>query len=785
MKNKRLSVIGALLAAGASAWAQLPEACEAALERCKVVFDKPNGAPKMKPFRTGRPEQAMPFGAGNLSAMVSFGVDTLELHLSKADYLCLDSSGNQELNSPGHISIRFPDLGKDFAFKQIMDMRNGEVKVVLTAPGGQISCSMTGERKTGALVVRVDDTRASHAPAVVSYDNIRTKSLKTTAGLQTDLKTFWRLVEEDELSARHYATLVTTDDPSSNFCVRVVSAVGSSVQSAAKKASAKMAALKKMDEGVMVKERLDWWTKYWQKGWINISGDKRAEFLEKCWYVNLYAWANVGYGDFPPKFNGGPGLIFDDSRCWGAGFWYQNTRELIWPQCAAGHCDFAKRLLDCYDSFLAHARANHMKSKRDGLLAGFRLPETTSIRHSILANKNAATERPDFKRPYVRVSAQDRRTAREARIKAFCSFTTHVFSSGTELLQQMFDYVRYTGDKTYIPVIATWLREQSELYLSLLEKADDGLYHIYATNVNESWFKKNDSIVDLAAARFCLSQTIAFGAEFGFPKELIDDAKEHLASLAPLPTAENYRYKMDWSCQISEFKKGDRIWQPYNSLANGDKKCNSEINEFYLIFPFAMAHADHPEDDVVRRRAVATFWHLLPSEQRCNGYGWSPIGIDAVRLHLTNAVDLVYRHASRTCKWPFGGGKSPARQMYPGSPVEDAPYFDGTGVIQTSLQEILLQSHAEEPDAHLFTGGVIKLVPEVPDAWQGSYRLHARGGFVIECSFEGRKVLSCKVTATRAGELKYIDPATGEAKSRRMKKSETITLPAPALKSAS
>lgn len=780
MKAKKGFFVWALLAAGVSAGEKLPEACERALERCKVVFDKPNGAPTMKPFRTGRPEQAMPFGAGNLSGMVSFGTDTLEVHLSRADYLALDSAGGLGLLSPGHVSVRFPDLGKDFAFRQIMDMRNGEVKVSLTTPRGRIDCSLTGERKTGALLIRVDDSRASRVPAVVSYDNIRTRSLKTSAGLQTDGRTFWRLLEDHEVSGRHYATLVTTGDTSSNFCVRVVSTCADSTQRAVKAAEAKMSALKRMKKDDIDKARIDWWTKYWSRGWIDIGGDDRAAFLERCWYVNLYAWANVGYGDFPPKFNGGPGLIFNDSRCWGAGFWYQNTRELIWPQCAAGHADFAKRLLDCYDSFLPRARADHMKSKRDSLLGGFRLPETTPITYSPLADRKAPVERPDWKRPYTRVGAEERRKAREARIRAHGTFTGHVFSSGTELLQQMFDYVRYTGDKSYLPVVATWLREQTELYLSLLEKADDGLYHIYCTNVNESWFKKDDSIVDLAAARFCLQQTVAQAKTFGYPEELVADAKDRLASLAPLPTLGSYKYELNWSCKISEVREGDTLWQPYRSLTNGTTKSNCEVNQLYLVFPFAMAHADHPEDDPVRRRAVATFWHLLPTDRVCNGYGWSPVGIDAVRLHLTNAVDVVYAHAVKTCKWPFGGGRSPASRMYPGSPVEDAPYFDGTGVIQTSLQEILLQSHAEEPDAGLFTGGAVKLVPEVPASWRGSYRLHARGGFAVECSFEGRRVVSCRVTSTRGGDFRYIDPVTGEEKTRKTKPRETFMLPAPA-----
>jgi len=673
--------------------------------------------------------------------------------------------------------VRFPDLGSDFKFRQTMDLLRGEVRVELTTAKGSINCSLTGDRKSGALLVRVADARPGHAPAVVSYDNIRTKALKSAAGLQTDGQTFWRLLENDEISGRHYATLVTTDDPASNFCIRVVSAAQSSTEAACKFADAVMSQLRRVSAADLEKNRLAWWRDYWSKGWINLEGDERAAFFERCWYVNLYAWANVGYGAIPPKFNGGPGLVFDDSRCWGAGLWCQNTRELIWPQCAAGHPEFAKGLLEFYDSFLPMAWDATKKSKRDGLLGGFRLPETTAITFSPIANAKAVTERPDWKRPYEPVAAENRVKAAAARAKEVASFTSHVYSSGTEILQQMFDYLRYSGDTKFQPVVASWLREQTELYLSMLELEADGFYHIHCTNVNESWWKKDDSIVDLTAARFCLSQAIAFAKTFGYPEALVADAKAHLEKLAPLPTLDDYKYERSWACNISDIKPGDRLWQPFRSFAEGEKKQNCEINQLYVVFPFAMAHADAVLDDPVRRRALATFDHVLPTDRACNGWGWSPVCIDAVRLHHTNAVDIAYSHAKATCKWPFGGGKSPAGPMYPGCPVEDAPYFDGAGVVQTALQEILLQSHAEEPDPQLYQGGVVKLVPEVPATWRGAFRLHARGGFVVECAFDGRKVTSCKVTAPgRGGEFRYLDPKTGETKKRATKPRETFTL---------
>lgn len=105
------------------------ERWETALERSAVVFGRPNGGPCVKyldwrntkierKFTTGRPEYVMPVGAGNLSAMVSFGENRWELHLSQADYLAKSDGtpydgtfrNEPELRSPGHVTVIFDSL---------------------------------------------------------------------------------------------------------------------------------------------------------------------------------------------------------------------------------------------------------------------------------------------------------------------------------------------------------------------------------------------------------------------------------------------------------------------------------------------------------------------------------------------------------------------------------------------------------------------------------------------------------------------------------------------------
>ena len=678
-----------------------------------VVFTHPNGAPVLPQFRTGRPEQAMPFGAGSLSAMVSFGTDALELHLSRPDYVM-----GGELPSPGHLTMRFPGLALT-GFRQVMDVDRGEVRLSLKSARGDVDLVCAGDRETGTLVVEFRDARPDAARPEIEAAGFGPK--------------------RDPKSGRTYDLKYGMSGS------RLVISPGVAPEKVLAVASADLEA-----------RRLKWWRAFWSRARIELEGDPRAERLARLWRINLYCWANVGYGELPPKFNGGPGLVFGDSRKWGAAFWWQNTRELIWPMCAAGYPEFAKSSIDLYEEM------------RPNLKEGY-LPETVGLdRHPISGLRPAVD--PDFVKNREKIPA---------------SFTSHVFSSGAEYVQQVVEYMRYTGDRSLESVLAQWTKLYVELYLRLLEKGADGRWHVKCTNVNESWWKVDDSLVDLCAVRFTFTLALAHGARWGLPDALLAQAKERLGALAPFPTCESFRIPPisptnDYAMTVTDFRPGDARWTT-TWLKEGDQKRAYAPNEMYIVYPFAMTHAD--ENGADRERAVNAYRELCEESDFTGGdgyylgfWGWDHMPVAAVRLRLPDAAEAVYRHMERTFRWPFGGAKSPAGVMYEGCEVEDAPYFDGSGVMMTALQEMLLQSHAEEPDPALYAGGPIRLLPAVPRMWSGSFRLCARGGFVVDCAFRWGRALSARVTSTRGGTLRYADPQTGRVVTRETRAGESLSL---------
>ena len=310
--------------------------------------------------------------------------------------------------------------------------------------------------------------------------------------------------------------------------------------------------------------------------------------------------------------------------------------------------------------------------------------------------------------------------------------------------------MRYTGDRTYLPVVAEWMRDWIELYLGILELGDDGRWHVRCTNVNESWWKVDDSIVDLAAVRYVFTLALAHGKSFGYPESLMACVGDRLSRLAGFPTCDELTitpYAETKRMDVLTYRPGSRQWAPHGGLRVGEPKSAYAPNEAYVVFPFGMSTATEAD----RLRGLATCAALereadaIGADGGPLGYwGWDHLPVCLMRLRADNAVEKLMKFVRRTHRWPYGGAKSPDVLMYEGAPVEGSPFFDGAGVMQLSVQEMLLQDAPQEPSADLSRGGEVRLLPCVPATWSGSFRLHARNGRTVTCSFAAGKVVGCE-----------------------------------------
>ena len=798
-----------------------------ALDRARLHFTEPNGPAKSAadyvkdpnygfpihkyPIYTGKPEWVMPVGAGELSAMVSWGVNDLHINLSKTDYYLLTESRaaaahktGHSLCSPGHVTVYFDDLrpGDLLSFDQAMDVKNGRLVFTLKCKQGVLTLELFGDRESGALIVDCHDARSKRTESVrVVYSSEHRRlsgSAMHYAGAgriqffednDTDYPHVNRLrdyyatelallngnpgcdveAQTNRLSVAMKITPVGPGAKPKDWAFVIASVKGRECSEVKSAVRAKTAALAAKGVPALKAARDAWWKNYWSESYIAATGDERAALIERLWYEQLYVWASVGYGKVPPKFNGGAGLVLGDSRSWGAGLWMQNTREELWPLGAANHREYLENFVRYYEGCRGNFEAKWLAQNRG--VGGFKIAETITSADSPLFVPSTNAPMNDLSRPYTLPSDETRAAWRQYRAKHMGM--EQILSSGTEMLQQMCDYVRYYGDESFVPAVGAWLRDQTELYLAVVEKGGDGKWHVYDTYENESWTCPEDCHVDLCAARFCFGMTARLGAKFGFPANLIALAKERYENLADLPTAGKFEmthYNVEQ--KISAVEPGDKLYLPFRNPKIGTPKSNVENNELYAVYPFTMG--DYGKNVATFRQGsdmIVYGWEPVGA-----GWGWYPVPMWAARLALPDAADFVYKFAVGNNTWPFGGGRSPASIMYSGAEVEDCPYLDSAGVLQAATQELFLQSHAEEPSAELFTGGPIRLLPAVPKTWSGAFKLRARGGFLVECAFEKGEVKSCTILSTRGGELKYLDPSTGKLIKRDTRPGECYTL---------
>jgi len=743
---------------------------------------KGEGTYKNDGFYVGRPEMVMPTGGGSLSAMVSYG-DRLELQLSKTGYynaLSDDKSGAKgshvnPLLSPGHISLELPNASAKqiTKFDQRIDFARGSVIIELQTAEGIVRIEVAGDMNQDNLVISVKDARHLGKPASIRYDNWRDSMMvKDGEGMlmgeepadvsnvqEPKAQSMSLAIRIGCLNGGSYKTV--SSENSGSLVVPATALDDFSVIISAKCAHGKppvemtagaWKATASSSPDQLEQERLAWWKDFWSHSWLDITGPK-ADYLTRLWYTTLYSYACVGQGPVVPKFNGGPGLVFKDARSWGDGYWWQNQREIsFWPMLTAGHSEFTRTAILFFNQAFDVCRENARHYKMDGVLflegnnpANWKVP---------YGEKYGFVEHPDETFDVNKIKPLEALQNREGRKEGYNSLN---FTAGLEFTKAVFDYVQFQGDREVLEKIAApWLKGEVLMCLGLLTKEDDGKYHVQCADATEQWWKVNDPAPLVAGVRYALEMTVRYGKNLGFEDALLSTARERLQNLVPLPTVSSWDYKTDkpgnfWSCPVEDITPGSTLLAPF-ALSPGIVAHNEENPELYSVFPFAQE--DLNSGPVELERARKTFQHRFFK----NGAGWSQCPVQAARLGLTNALEVILEHAKYQQKWPYGGWNSPAAPLYKGSAVVDCPFFDAAGVNMTAIQESLLQSHSALDDSELFDAGKIRLLPAVNEKWSGRFLLHAQGGFIVTVQFTNGKVDAARFDATRDARLCVVNP---------------------------
>ncbi|MEI6751877.1 MAG: glycoside hydrolase family 95-like protein [Paludibacter sp.] len=753
-------------------------------------------------------EFVMPVGSGDLAAMVSFD-NALQLHLSKTDWLGFPILGESPNNaggsnkavtmSPGHVTISFGKLDATdiTGFDQYMDYARGSVRIRIETKTGPLELEVFGEMTQKALIVQVTDRRKQSEKSLVSLTNWRETMSITANGSELTGEEIHRILMNRKVPAdpaqipandviynQGLGLVVTAKDAiakdgkleiaaNKQQWNLIITAAKTRDGNPVKVAQQNAAGLLAQNSQKLRNRQLDWWKNYNNKSWVEIQGDSDAEYLTRLWQTNNYSFAGIFGGDvLPPTFQGSQALVMKDYASWTGAYTWQNTRELIWPMGAANHTEFARFYFKTYDRYFQLLQKMTAATKKTGI----RIPEYIFQKDDpTLAWKANKLEHPAT--PFNKSFLDDKsdRTFEDH----LPGHIEHINADGGEFVQLLFDYVKYTGDEAFLKEVGVpWLRECTLYYLKYITLGSDGFWHMQPSNAAETWWKIKDPLTDICAIRYCFEQVVKHGKQFGYEPEFIQYVAERLEKLAPIPTGkwnekdmtdeEFAQYKKDFPNKRTtmhvRFVGIDKDSLYYACGAGVDEyptKNNFENPELYVVYPFTRVGIESKPKDL--QRGINTF-----NGRKCiNTYGWSPDGVQAARLGLNNTPEVILNHALRQQPFPYGGWINCANCL-PGTVtkvpktsarcITDTPQFDTQGVNMTAIQEMLFQSHDLAENEKLLDGGVIRLLPAIRKTWSGSFKLRARGGFMVTCQFQKGTVTRTVIQSESGRTLSLQNP---------------------------
>ena len=424
-----------------------------------------------------------------------------------------------------------------------------------------------------------------------------------------------------------------------------------------------------------------WWRDFWQRGWIFISeittATDNARLVTQSYALQRFISACAGRGHLPIKFNGSLFTVdefFDpDFRQWGGPYWLQNTRLIYWPMLHSGDHDLMLPLFKMYKDMLPLRKvATSVYFGHQGAY----YPETTH-----------------FWGNYTDINYGFNRGKLPPGISQNKYIRYH-WVGILEIVTMMLDYYDYTQnatfrDETLIPLAVETLR----FYDQHWKRGEDGKIKYMPSQALESYFDTENPVPDIAAVRYLIPRLM----DLPIPLVIRENWIKQLADQPELPGL---------------------VIAGKNKIAPAEKygkKSNSEVPEYYAVFPFRLYSLANESDQRVK-------FSFDPAKDN-RGWQQGPIWNAMLGFQQQAQSQVVDRVKVKAKGYRFPG-------FY-------GPNFDWTpdqcqmGVFQMALQQMLMQCEGDK----------ILLFPAWPSNWDVNFKLHAPKNTTIECVVKGGKVV--------------------------------------------
>jgi hypothetical protein len=470
----------------------------------------------------------------------------------------------------------------------------------------------------------------------------------------------------------------------------------------------KIAAIDAVTTGEARKTHERWWTDFWDRSWIRVSGTPEAEKVSQGYVMQRYMTACAGRGAQPIKFNGSlftvghdlpEGAIPNqanhdaDYRRWGACYWNQNCRHIYWPLIASGDDDLLAPWFNMYVKALPLARdRTRLYFHHDGgafieTIFFWGLPNVMDYGWN--------NPGPELSSGYMRYHVQ----------------------GGLEVLAQMLDYYDNKQDEEFAKSSLLPMADAVITFYDQHWKRDpDGKIRMSPWQAIETYQKTAaNPTPDVAGLKAVLHRLLAL------PDTLTSEEQRRLwkkvsNDLPAIPLGATANGKLP--PKGAGDPNGKRAILPAEHY---DESRNTENPELYAVFPYRLYGVGKPDLQLAKDTFAARLFRI----EKC----WGQDGMDAALLGLT-------KEAKRAAIQAFTSYGDQRFGWFWSKNMDWIPDMDNGGGGMTTLQFMLMQCDGQR----------IQLLPAWPEDWTADFKLHAPYQTTVEGHVEGGRISNLKVT---------------------------------------
>lgn len=712
---------------------------------------------------------AMPLGNGRtgLNMWVEENGDLLFYLVRNDSY-----SETTRLLKLGRVRMHFSQniFSKDTPFKQELDLTNGEIRITAGKKGQKVTLRFFCDQKTDTIFINgSSDQKISVKTTLESWrkteHKLRKKEIDGTRGLtgspepemlRESADQFF--IEEDGISWFHHnafsptalqiknqrlekyksdipdplilltsGALITSKNsktidkftiqslkPSNQFNLKIVTA-SQQVKSPDKNFRKLLRNINDSvaSSKVVSKSTSQWWKNFWNRSYIIVDEKKTVAMpkgfesdpappsrVTQAYLLSRYVSACQNRDEESPvHFQGGMFIvgpphmpiprkggdwgktgITPDFCFHGSNYWWQNVRLVYHPLFAQGDFNGVKRFFHFYTKrqavFEAMAESEY---QAEGLFMR-EVITLTGLPAPLYFGWGAKT----YSEPY----------------------TKNIWYQPLELLSMMLDYYDYTQDTPYFnDKIMPFGRKVFQFFETRFKHDPKGKLVISPSHAVETYWY--DVVNDMPTVAGLQAISKRFLAKPSLSKDDRNFFTTFAKSIPPLPMKE---------------VDGKKILDNAESYKN--RRLNYEAPDLYAVFPFRHYGVGMPKIE----EAIRAYRKMPNAGHAC----WMQTGMFAASLGLSKdaAEDILERSKLFIPNFRFPG--------YFYSPFDSPPDMDGPGVMQTTLQAMLLQT--DQFSDRLF------ITPAWPKTWDANFKLCAPKNTIIEGVVKKGKLVHLKVT---------------------------------------